>query len=161
MIKIPKVRVIAPDGVQLGVMDTRDALRKANEDYDLDLIEVSPSAKPPVCKIMDYGKYKYQMKKKEQESKKKQTIVLVKEIKMTTKTEAHDLNHKVKKIEKFIADGNKTKVTIRFKGREMANTQLGRVQLEKVLEILGDKISVEQPPKMEGRQMYMILSPKG
>ena len=160
MIRVPKVRLISPEGEQLGVMDTREALKKAREEFDMDLIEVSPNSNPPVCRIMDYGKFKYQLKKKEQEAKKKQVIVQVKEIKMTTKTEEHDLNFKIRHIERFLAEGNKAKVTIRFKGREMANLQMGHNKLNKVIDILKDKVTVEQAPKLEGRQMFIILAPK-
>lgn len=141
-------------------MDIRDALKKAIDDWGVDLIEVSPNSDPPVCRIMDYGKYKYQIKKKEQESKKKQTVILLKEIKLTTKTGEHDLKFKVRHIERFLSDGNKAKVTVKFKGREAANLQLGRVMLDKVLAELGEKGIVEQPPRVEGKNMYMILAPK-
>jgi translation initiation factor IF-3 len=160
MIRVPKVRVISPDGEQLGILEIRDALRRATEDYGLDLIEVSPNSEPPVCRIMDLGKFKYQQKKKEHESKKKQTVILLKEIKLTTKTEEHDLEFKVRHIERFLSDGNKAKVTVKFKGREMANIQLGRAMLDKVLEQIGDKGIVEQPPKIEGKNMFMIVAPK-
>ena len=159
-IRVPKVRVIGPEGDQLGVLDIRDALKRATEDWGMDLIEVSPTSEPPVCKIMDYGKYKYQAKKKEQESKKKQTVVLLKEIKLTTKTGEHDLKFKVKHIERFLSEGNKAKVTVKFKGREMANMQLGRQMLDKVLAEIGDKGMVEQAPRIEGKNMFMILAPK-
>jgi translation initiation factor IF-3 len=159
-IRIPKVRVIGPDGAQLGVMDTIDALRIANDQYDSDLIEIAPFEKPPVCKIMDYGKYKYQQKKKSQEAKKNQTIILVKEIKFRPNTDQHDFDVKVRHIARFLSEGNKAKVTIRFRGRELTHAEIGRGVLSRVVSNLGDVVVVEQEPKLEGRQMTMVLAPK-
>lgn len=130
------------------------------DEYGMDLIEVSPNSDPPVCRIMDFGKFKYQIKKKEQEAKKKQTSIELKEIKFTPKTGDHDLEFKVRHILRFLSEGNKAKVTIKFKGREMANLELGRKMLDKVLQAIGEKAAVEQPAKVEGKNMFMILSPK-
>ncbi len=158
-IRIPKVRVIGPDGAQLGVMDTNDALRMARDTYNSDLIEIAPFEKPPVCKIMDYGKYKYQLKKKSQEAKKNQTVILVKEIKFRPTTDQHDFDVKVRHIARFLSDGNKTKVTIRFRGRELTHTDLGKLVLTRVKEKLGTDAVVEMEPKLEGRTMMMVLAP--
>lgn len=158
-IRIPKVRVIGPEGAQLGIMDTQDALRMAKETYNSDLIEIAPFEKPPVCKIMDYGKYKYQMKKKSQEAKKNQTVIVVKEIKFRPSTDQHDFDVKVRHIARFLEEGNKTKVTIRFRGRELAHTDIGRGVLNRVKEKLGADAVVEMEPKLEGRTMMMVLAP--
>lgn len=159
-IRIPKVRVIGPDGSQLGVLDTSEALRLAQENYGLDLIEIAPFEKPPVCKIMDYGKYKYQQKKKSQEAKKNQTIILVKEIKFRPNTDQHDFDVKVRHIARFLEEGNKAKVTIRFRGRELTHTEIGRAVLGRVVSNLGEAAVVEQEPKLEGKNMTMVLAPK-
>jgi translation initiation factor IF-3 len=159
-IRVPKVRVIDPAGKQLGIMDTYSALRMAHDQFDLDLIEISPTADPPVCRIMDHGKFKYQVKKKNQEAKKNQSIILVKEIKLRPSTDEHDFDFKVKHIERFLDEGNKAKVTIRFKGRELVHSNLGRVMLNRIIEVLGPKATVEQPAKLEGKAMTMVLSPK-
>lgn len=158
-IRIPKVRVIGPEGAQLGVMDTADALRMARETYNSDLIEIAPFEKPPVCKIMDYGKYKYQLKKKSQEAKKNQTVILVKEIKFRPSTDQHDFEVKVRHIARFLSEGNKTKVTIRFRGRELAHTDLGKAVLNRVKEKLGSDAVIEMEPKLEGRTMMMVIAP--
>jgi len=160
MIRVPKVRVIAPDGKQLGVLDTPMALRTAREQYNSDLIEISPTASPPVCKIMDYGKFKYQQKKKNQEAKRHQSFIHVKEIKLRPSTDSHDLEVKLKHIARFLGDGNKTKVTIRFRGRELVHSQLGKEMLDRVVTRLGGKATIEQFPKLEGKNMTMVLSPK-
>lgn len=159
-IRIPKVRVIGPEGAQLGIMDTVDALRMAKETYNSDLIEIAPFEKPPVCKIMDYGKYKYQQKKKSQEAKKNQTVIVVKEIKFRPNTDQHDFDVKVRHISRFLSEGNKTKVTIRFRGRELAHTDIGMNVLKKVCANLANEAIVEFEPKLEGRQMTMVLAPK-
>lgn len=158
-IRIPKVRVIGPEGAQLGVMDTVDALRMAKDQYNLDLIEIAPFEKPPVCKIMDYGKYKYQQKKKSQEAKKNQTVIVVKEIKFRPTTDQHDFDVKVRHITRFLTEGNKAKVSIRFRGREMTHTDLGKAVLTRVVTTLGNDAVVEMEPKLEGRTMMMILAP--
>lgn len=160
MIKVREVRLIADDGEQLGVVPTQQALSMAKE-RELDLVEVSPNASPPVCKLIDYGKYKYETEKKNKESKKKQKQVKLKEIRMQPKIETHDLMFKTKHILEFLEEGNKVKVTIRFRGRELAHTEIGRDVLLKVLANLGEEThTVERPPTMEGRFMYMLLNPK-
>ncbi len=159
-IRVPRVRVIGPDGKQLGVMETPEALRAAQENYNLDLIEISPTADPPVCKIMDFGKYKYQLKKKNQEAKKNQNVIVVKEIKLRPATDQHDFEFKLKHVERFLEEGNKAKVTIRFRGRELVHSQLGKQMLDRIWEALGEKAVVEQRPKLEGRNMSMVLTPK-
>ncbi len=158
-IRAPKLRVISPEGEQLGILDASDALRRA-EEYGLDLVEVAPGADPPVCKIMDYGKFRYEESKKEHERKKKQATVVIKEIKLRPKTEEHDLDYKVKRLKRFIAEDCKVKVTIMFRGREITHPEQARMLLDKMLELIGDDAQVEQPAKFEGRNMTMILAPK-
>ncbi len=157
-IRVPQVRLIGADGSQLGVIATPDAMKMARES-GLDLVEISPQANPPVCKILDYGKYKYEKKKKAQEAKKKQIVVKVKEIKLRPNTEDHDLDFKVKHARRFIEDGDKAKFTVVFRGREMAYTDLGRKLMERVLDQLKDVAKVEHPPTMEGKSMIMIMAP--
>ena len=137
MIRVPQVRVVDADGEQLGVMETADAIVVA-EDKGLDLVEVAATAKPPVCRIMDYGKYKYQMSKKARDAKKKQTVILVKEMKFRVKTDEHDFQFKVRNIKRFLDDGNKVKVILMFRGREITHTELGREKLIRVGEELKD-----------------------
>lgn len=151
--------MIDPEGNQLGVMATYKALATAN-DFGLDLVEISPNADPPVCKIMDYGRYKYEETKKKQVSKKKQSTVQVKEIKVRPKTGDHDLQTKIGHIKKFIGKKDKVKVTVIFRGREIALSQLGRDLLEKIANETAELAVVEQYPKFEGRTMMMILAPK-
>ncbi len=154
-----EVRVIDADGEQIGVLDTREALAKADE-YGLDLVEISANAKPPVCRIMDYGKYRYEESKKAAEAKKKQSVVEVKEIKLRPKTDKHDLDFKVKNIKKFLGKNNKVKVTLRFRGREIVYAHtIGRAVLDKVVAAIGEDGVVIQPPGMEGRQMVMMVAP--
>jgi translation initiation factor IF-3 len=153
------VRVIGPESEQLGILTTPDALKKA-EEMGYDLVEVAPTAQPPVCKIMDYGKYKYELNKKSHTSKQHQKSTHVKEIKLRPRTDQHDLETKVRQMKEFLADGNKTKVTVTFRGREMAYQQMGRAVLEKVIALTGDKGQIEQPPRMEGRFLVMVLAPK-
>jgi translation initiation factor IF-3 len=141
-----------------GVISTQDALRMA-QDRGLDLIEVAPDAKPPTCKIMDYGKYKYETKKKATESRKKQTVVSIKEIQLRPRTEEHDMNVKLKHARKFLMSGDKTRVNLRFRGREMAHQEIGMDVLKKVIEELKDVSVVEVPPKLEGRQLFVLLAP--
>ncbi|MCB0308916.1 MAG: translation initiation factor IF-3 [Bdellovibrionales bacterium] len=160
MIRVPRVRVIDPEGKQLGVLDTHEALRTAMEKYNLDLIEISPTADPPVCKIMDFGKFKYQLKKKEQEAKKNQSVIIVKEIKLRPSTDQHDFDFKLKHIERFLEEGNKVKVTIRFFGRELVHSDLGKVMLNRIAEAVTKKAQIEQYPKLEGRTMIMVLGPQ-
>jgi len=155
-----EVRLIDENGAQVGVVPLKVALDKADE-AGLELVEVSPTAEPPVCRIMDYGKYRYELSKKQQEAKKKQTVVEVKEIKLRPKTEKHDLDFKIKNIRKFLEQKNKVKVTLRFRGREIVYADsLGLAVLNKVGEALEDVGVIIQPPKMEGRQMAMFLGPK-
>ncbi|MDJ0912628.1 MAG: translation initiation factor IF-3 [Desulfobacterales bacterium] len=158
-IRAKEVRVIDPDGTQIGVIPIAQALETAAE-FGLDLVEVSPNANPPVCKIMDYGRYKYQQDKKKQEAKKKQTTFQVKEIKVRPKTGEHDLNVKIGHIKKFLTRKDKVKVTLMFRGREITLTELGREVLAKIVEEIDEIAVVEQAPKFEGRTMVMILAPK-
>jgi translation initiation factor IF-3 len=158
-INVKEVRLIGAKGEQVGVIQTDKALKMAREE-SLDLVEVAPNANPPVCRLLDYGKYRFEMEKKTKESKKKQTQIKMKEIRMQPKIDTHDLDFKSKHIKDFLDDGNKVKVTVRFRGREMAHTELGVVVLEKVLELLADNYVVEKKPSMEGRFMSMLLSPK-
>jgi translation initiation factor IF-3 len=153
------VRVIGADNEQLGILTLQEALAKA-ESQQLDLVEVSPTAVPPVCRIMDYGKFKYQQNKKLQEAKKKQTQVLLKEIKLRPKTDDHDILTKVKHIRRFLEEGNKAKVTVVFRGREITHMEIGLAALEKMASELQDIGIIEVRPKMEGRGMYMIIAPK-
>jgi translation initiation factor IF-3 len=159
MIRVREVRVVSPEGEQLGIMATQDALQLADE-QGLDLVEVAPNERPPVCRVMDYGKYKYQRSKRQQQAKKKQKIILVKEIKLRPKTEEHDYQFKTQHVRRFIQDGHKAKVTIVFRGREMAHTELGRRILDRVVIDMEDIATVEQTPKQEGRNMTVVLAPR-
>ncbi len=158
-IRAPQVRVINEQGEMLGVMTVPDAIRKA-EEAGLDLVEVSPNAEPPVCKIIDFGKYKYEVQKKKNEAKKKQKVVTIKEIKLRPNIDPHDLGIKTKQMKGFIEDGDKVKITLRFRGREMAHIELGRALMDKVRDEFGEGARVELPARMEGRQMIMILAPQ-
>lgn len=158
MIRVPQVRVLDAEGNQLGIMVTREALTAA-ETIGLDLVEISPTANPPVCRMMDYGKYKYQLSKKAKDAKKKQTVVLVKEMKLRGKTEEHDFQFKLRNVKRFLAEGNKVRVTIPFKGREITHTDLGMGMLRRVVEELKDSAVIEAHPKMEGRVMTMLVAP--
>lgn len=158
-IKDKEIRVIDSNGEQIGIMPIKKALKLAQE-KQLDLVKVAPQAKPPVCRIMDYGKYKYEQSKKEKEARKKQKIINIKEIRMSPKIEEHDFQVRVRNAQRFINDGDKVKVTIRFRGREIAHTDLGQGVLEKMAEELRDIALVEKKPKVEGKNMVMILSPK-
>ncbi|MBK1666789.1 translation initiation factor IF-3 [Rhodovibrio sodomensis] len=158
-INVREVRLIGPEGENLGVLDTREALEKAG-DFGLDLVEVSPNVSPPVCRILDYGRYKYEEQKKRAEARKKQKTVELKEIKMRPNIDDHDYGVKMKAIHKFLDEGDKVKVTLRFRGREMAHQDLGKQLLGKVQEELGEKVKVEAHPKLEGRQMIMVLAPR-
>jgi len=151
--------VIGQEGQQLGVLSLKKALEMAAQE-ELDLVEVAPSADPPVCKIMDFGKFKYQQNKRTQEAKKKQTVIQVKEVKVRPKTDEHDLQVKIRHIKRFLGQKDKAKVTILFRGREIAYTELGMKVLERIREELKEDALVEQNPKMEGRNMVMILAPK-
>ncbi len=152
------VQVISSDGNNLGAMPLNKAIELAKQE-DLDLIEISPNANPPVCKIMDMGKYKYDLQKKANLAKKKQKIVSLKEIKLRPGTEAHDYNFKIKNARKFIGKGDKVKFTVRFKGREMQHTELGKDLMERIIEETKDIAKVESHPKFEGKQMVMIIQP--
>ena len=153
------MRLIGPEGENLGVLETREALEKAG-DFGLDLVEVSPNVSPPVCRILDYGRYKYEEQKKRNEARKKQKTIELKEIKMRPNIDDHDYGVKMKAIHKFLDEGDKVKVTLRFRGREMAHQELGKQLLGKVQEDLGEKVKVEAHPKLEGRQMIMVLAPR-
>jgi translation initiation factor IF-3 len=150
--------VIGSGGEQLGDLSIEAALERAQSE-GLDLVEVNPMAKPPVCRIMDYGKYKYEEKKKANEAKKKQVVVKVKEVKLRPKTEEHDYDFKMRNIRTFIEEGNKAKVTIMFRGREITHRELGQQVLDQVLQDIKDIAQIESAPKMEGRQMFMIVAP--
>ena len=158
-IRALKVRCIDPEGEQLGVIDTIDAIRKA-EDFGLDLVEVQPNADPPVCKILDYGKFKYEAQKRANEARKKQKIIEIKEIKLRPNIDEHDYQVKMRNVQKFLNAGDKVKVTLRFRGREMAHQELGANVLTRVREETDEFAKVEAMPKMEGRQMIMVLAPK-
>ncbi len=158
-IRASQVRCIDPDGEQLGVLDTREAISKA-EDFGLDLVEVQPNVDPPVCKILDYGKYKYEAQKRANEARKKQKIIEVKEIKLRPNIDEHDYQVKMRNVVKFLSGGDKVKVTLRFRGREMAHQELGANVLTRVREETEEIAKIEAMPKMEGRQLIMVLAPK-
>lgn len=158
-IRAREVRVIDSEGKQLGILPLVEALRAA-ANADLDLVEVSPKSEPPVCRIMDFGKFKYQQSKKAHDAKKKQAIVHLKEVKLRPKTEEHDLEFKLRHIERFLKEGNKTKVTIVFRGREIAHSELGRQMMEKIIEQSKEWGKIEQPAKFEGRNYVIILAPQ-
>jgi len=151
--------VVSETGEQLGVMPTQQALDLSRQ-RELDLVEVAPDATPPVCRIMDFGKYKYTQSRRQKEARKKQTTIQVKEVKMGPKTEKHDFDFKVKHVRRFLEEGHKAKVTVRFKGREMAHTELGWKMLQKMVEAVNDLANVENNPRMEGRMLHIMLSPK-
>ncbi|MBP9541483.1 MAG: translation initiation factor IF-3 [Vitreoscilla sp.] len=158
-ITVKEVRLISSTGEQLGIVSTRQAMSMAEEE-DIDLVEISPNAAPPVCKLMDFGKFKYEQSKKRDEAKKKQKQVQIKEIKFRPGTDDGDYNIKMRNIQRFLAEGDKVKITLRFRGREMAHQQLGAQLLKRVQEDLVEVGAVEQFPKMEGRQMVMMVAPK-
>lgn len=158
-IHIREVRVTSATGEQLGIMPTREALRMAEEQH-LDLVEVAPKAKPPVCRIMDFGKYRYEQQKREKEAKKKQKVISIKEVKLRPNIEQHDFDVKLKNALRFVEEGNKVKVTIMFRGRELSHPELGREILGRVAAQLGDKVSIERNAKLEGKNMTMIVAPK-
>ena len=153
------VRVISDSGEQLGVMSSREAQRIADES-GLDLVKVSPQANPPVCKIMDYGKYRFEQAKKQKEAKKNQKIIVLKEMRLSATIEKHDLEVKAKNVNKFLKAGDKVKVSIRFKGRQMAHTENGRKVMDEFFAMVEDNAVVEKRAKLEGRSMFMILAPK-
>jgi translation initiation factor IF-3 len=151
--------VIGPDGAQLGILPIEQALQTAFK-LQMDLVEVAPEARPPVCRIMDYGKYRYEQAKKAREAKKKQTIIELKEIKLRPKTEEHDFQFKARHAERFLKEGNKAKITMMFRGREMVRMDRGKALLDRFVEVLKEVAVVEQAAKVEGRNMTMILAPK-
>ncbi|MCP4396790.1 MAG: translation initiation factor IF-3 [bacterium] len=158
-IRVPEVRTIGPDGEQLGVLSSRDALARA-EELGLDLVEIAPNADPPVCKLMDYGKFRYQQQKRAHEAKKKQTVIQVKEVKVRPKIDDHDYQFKLKHVIRFLEGGDKAKVSVIFRGREIVHRELGRKLLDRFIEETKDVGDVESMPKMEGRSMTMILVAK-
>ena len=152
------MRVIDEDGKMLGVFAPAEAIRLA-EDRALDLIEIAPNANPPTCKIMDYGKYKYEQKKKAHEARKNQTIITIKELQLRPRTEQHDLDVKLRHARRFLEDGDKTRIALRFRGRELAHQEIGQELLRRVMDALKDIAIIETPPKMEGKQMFVLLAP--
>ena len=156
---MPEVRLTGVDGVQIGIVKTIQALAMA-EEADVDLMEVAPNARPPVCRLMDYGKFRYQEQKKAQEAKAKQKVIQVKEVKFRPQTDENDYQTKLRALTRFITDGNKAKVTLRYRGREMAHQEFGNDLLTRVKEDLAEIAQVESFPKLEGRQMIMVLAPK-
>lgn len=159
-IRAREVRVVGPDNEQLGIMSAREALALA-EERQLDLVEVASNGKPPVCRIMNYGKFRYEQQKRQKEAKKKQKIVTLKEVKLRPHIEDHDFYVKLKNAQKFIAEGNKVKVTIMFRGRELSHPELGQNLLVRFANELGELAITEKSPKLEGRNMTMILAKKG
>ena len=159
-IRVPQVRLIDTTGEQIGIVPTREALRMAIE-KGFDLVEISPTAKPPVCKIMDYGKYKYELNKKAKSAKKKQHIIQMKEMRLRPKIEEHDYQFKLKHIQEFLEKGNKVKVFVEFRGREMAHQELGHKIIQRLEEDLKDLGIIEQKAKMEGRNLSLTFMPKG
>ena len=153
-----EVRVVGNDSEQLGIMSSRDALRLAAE-KNLDLVKIAPQAKPPVCKIMDYGKYRFEQAKREKEARKNQRVVEIKEIRLTPNIDIGDLNTKVKNACRFLKDGDKVKVSVRFRGREVTHSSLGQDLLHRFAELCSECSTVEKQPKLEGRQMLMFLAP--
>ena len=158
-IRDKEVRVIAADGSQLGIMDTREAQRLSIE-QNLDLVKIAPQATPPVCRIMDYGKFKYEQQKKKAEAKKRQTVVQIKEIKVRPKTDDHDYETKLRHIRRFLEDGDRCKITVFFRGREIVHKDRGLNILERVVQDLADVAKVDQEPRAEGRTLQMLLVPK-
>ncbi|HPI41120.1 MAG TPA: translation initiation factor IF-3 [Pseudobdellovibrionaceae bacterium] len=157
-IRAPQIRVIDDEGNMLGVMTVPEGIRLA-EDKGLDLIEIAPTAQPPTCKLMDYGKWKYENKKKQQIAKKKQVTVQIKEIQMRPRTDQHDFETKMKHTRRFLLDGDKVKISIRFLGREMAYQDMGMGLMKRCIEFVNDLVMVEVPAKMEGRNMFLLLAP--
>lgn len=158
-IRAKEVRVIDPEGEQLGILPLKEALNLARE-KNLDLVTVAPNAKPPVCRIMDYGKYKYEQSKREKEARKKQNIITVKEVKVRPNIDDHDLDVKVKNAQRFLSSGDKVKVTIMFRGREITHPELGKEICDRIAEALSDYGVVEKKAKVEGKNMIMIMAPK-
>ena len=158
-IRDKEVRLISSEGEQLGIMSAKEALSLA-EEQELDLVKISPTAVPPVCKLMDYGKFRFEQTKKEKEAKKNQHVVEIKEIRMSPGIDVGDFNTKLRNAQKFLVDGNRVKVTVRFRGREMAHTDIGRNLLVKFAEDSAEFATMDKSPKLEGRHMSMFLSPK-
>ncbi len=158
-IRVPEVRVIGADGNQVGVMPTHEAMRLADE-QGLELVEVNPRAAPPVCRIMDFGKFKYETSKKEKASRRHQTTVVVKEIKLRPKTDEHDLDFKLKHIRRFLGEGNKVKLVLVFRGREIVHPETGFAKIDKLMSMLSDVAVLEQKPAMEGRRMVAMVGPR-
>ncbi|MGE3769400.1 MAG: translation initiation factor IF-3 [Bdellovibrionales bacterium] len=158
-ITVPNVRLVGEDGEMIGVVDTKEALRRADE-AGLDLVEISPQADPPVCKIIDYGKYKFEQEKKAAEARKKQKVVEIKELKLRPMIGDHDYQIKMKQARQFLEEGDKIKFTLRFKGREMSHTELGIALMTRVKADLAGIAKVDQEPKFEGRQVVMVVSPQ-
>ncbi len=158
-IRDKEVRVITNEGEQLGILPIKDAL-KAAEDRNMDLVKIAPGAQPPVCKIMDYGKYRFDQAKREKEAKKNQKVIELKEVRLSLNIDVHDFNTKVNQAKKFIANGNKLKVSIRFRGRELGHPEIGHANMERFAEAMAEVASVEKAAKMEGRNMLMFMAPK-
>jgi translation initiation factor IF-3 len=158
-IRAREVRLIGVDGEQLGIKPLREALRIAQE-ANLDLVNVAPQAKPPVCRIMDYGKFRYEQSKREKEARKNQKVIQVKEVRLSPSIEENDVQTKLKNVKKFLQKGDKVKLTIRFRGREITHQELGRKILDRMADEVKDISEIERQPKLEGRQMIMILTPK-
>jgi len=158
-IRAPEVRVIDPEGKQLGILAVKEAIRIA-EERGLDLVEVAPNSQPPVCRIMNYGKYKYQQSKRTQEARKHQTVIHIKEVKVRPRTEEHDFQFKLRHVKRFLDEGNKVKISILFRGREIAHPEFGKEMLNRFIEGVKDTMVIEQSPRLEGRNMVMIMAPK-
>lgn len=158
-IRVPRVRLIGADGEQVGVVGRDEALRMAM-DLELDLVEIVPNADPPVCRIMDFGKFRFEEQKKAHAARKKQKVVEIKELKFRPTTEVGDYEVKLRNLRRFLAEGDRVKITIRFKGREMAHTELGLAMAQRLEGDLKDEVTIEQRPKLEGRQMIMMVAPK-
>lgn len=157
-IRADKIRLVGADGEMIGVVSVPEGLRVAKE-AGLDLVEVSPNAEPPVCKVLDYGKYKYEQQKRAAEARKKQKVVVIKEVKLSPRIDKHDLEVKMKAVHKFLDEGDKVKLTLRFRGREMSHQEIGMKLLEKIREDLGSTVRVEHEPKLEGKIIIMIVAP--
>ncbi|TNE48384.1 MAG: translation initiation factor IF-3 [Deltaproteobacteria bacterium] len=157
-VRAREVRLIGADGEQVGIVSSRQALEMA-EEAGLDLVEVAPNARPPVCKLLDYGKYKYEQKQKAKEARRNASHIQVKEVKLRPKTDEHDILTKIRHIRRFLEDGDKAKVTIMFRGREITHSDRGRTILERIKEEIGEEANVEMGPRMEGRTMIMIMAP--
>ncbi len=157
-INVERIRLVGEDGEMLGVVPVAEGLKRA-QDAGMDLVEVSPNADPPVCKVLDYGKYKYIQQKKAHEARKKQKVINLKEVKLRPNIDTHDLEVKMRNVHKFLDAGDKVKLTLRFRGREMSHQEIGKKLLDDIREELGDTVKVEHSPRLEGRQMIMILAP--